>query len=64
MRNEEAVQVLTEDMELWARVMGHFEKNSVWFKESLDRVKALRIAIKAIKEVSSGGDKWRSEKAL
>ena len=50
MRNEEALQVLNDDMELWARVMGHFERNSVWFNESRDRVRALRIAIRAIKE--------------
>lgn len=49
MGNREALRILNEDLELWARVLGHFERGTWWFNDALARVKALRIAIKAIK---------------
>ena len=66
MRSEEALKTLNEDLELWARVMGVFNRESNWHKEALAKVKALRFAISAIKDkeyleehcIQYGRDYW------
>ena len=51
MTTNEVIEVLNEDMEMWAQVMGHFSRDSIWFEDALKRVKALREAIRSIKDL-------------
>lgn len=51
---EEAIKVLNEDMEMWARILGKFEKGSYWFQEGLKKIHALRLAIEVLKEKKDG----------
>ena len=66
MKSEEVLKILNEDLELWARIMGVFSRESDWYKEALAKVKALRFAISAIKDkeyledhcIEYGKDYW------
>lgn len=50
MTKTEVIEVLTEDLNMWARALGHFEKNTNWFNYICDKIQALRIAIESIEE--------------
>ena len=66
MKSDEVLKILNEELELWARVMGVFSRESDWYKEALAKVKALRFAISAIKDkeyleehcIQYGRDYW------
>ena len=51
MTTNEVIEVLNDDMGMWAQVMGHFSRDSIWFEDALKRVKALREAIRSIKDL-------------
>lgn len=49
MRRVEAIDILNEEMVLWARILGKFRNDSYWFKKGFDRLQALRMATDALK---------------
>ena len=56
MNKEEAIGVLTEEIEFWAKVISKFRKKSFWFREGLKRIEASRIAIESLRESMEGED--------
>lgn len=48
MTNKEAIEILNDELEMWARALGKIKHGSEWFEEILSKVHALRIAIAAL----------------
>lgn len=46
----EAIEVLQDDLRLWGRILGKFEKNSLWFKEGEEKIRAYRLAIEYLRK--------------
>ena len=67
MKNEEAIVILNKDIDHWKKIIGRFEHDSYWYGEGVKKIRALKTAVAAIKElerlqnnsIEFGKDYWK-----
>ena len=67
MKNKEAIDILNKDIDHWKKIIGRFEHDSYWYGEGVKKIRALKTAVAAIKElerlqnnsIEFGKDYWK-----